>query len=618
MKKIMVVGPKALSNEVVRVLQDLGTVHLTQTEGLEKLAWDGTSSETLSRQEKLLSKLDTLISILSPLRLNASQASLSSSNHEEWINHLSEKCSELVQRKQNLTDEFSILEAYQGTFKNLIPLLQPLEGSQHFEALGSIVGKMEKKKIEALEKEIETLSPGKILIFKRELDGETLGVVLAYPKSQAGLIRSLLNRFGLNELKVPSSLSSYPLQEAVIKMEEKLKEIPKTLQQIEETLREIANQNFHALKLYQAQLEDETTVHKAMKDLGQTQKAFIIKGYNPAKSISKLEKMLNERFKGSIHLEVQDCHEAPVLLDNYRFFKPFELFIKVLRPPKYSSIDPTPYFALFFPIFFGMIMGDIGYGLVFFILGLILRLKTTQELLKHVGEIILISSTYTILFGIVFGECFGDWLEKKEIIHPLRMHLGSTEIVWDRLHSLVPLLILAIAVGVFHVTLGFVLKLIQSIKHRHHHEVIEVIAILISLASLFTLIGVLAHQVPTLAKIPSVILLLIAVPLLIFMKGPMMLMELLSFVGNMLSYARLMAVGVASAYLAFVGNMLGGIVGNVILGAIIAILFHIINMVLAFSPTIQSARLHYVEFFTKFYDSGGRLYQPLSKKRVQV
>jgi V/A-type H+-transporting ATPase subunit I len=298
--------------------------------------------------------------------------------------------------------------------------------------------------------------------------------------------------------------------------------------------------------------------------------------------------------------------------------RPFELFIKILRPPKYGSIDPTPYFAFFFPIFFGLIMGDIGYGLVFLGLALILRFKTKKEMLKNVAEVILMCSGYTIFFGFVFGEFFGDWLEKMGVLHPLKMKMGGTVIEWNRMHSLLPLLILAIAIGVFHVTLGFVLKLIQSVRHRHTHETVEVIAILAALAGLFTLLGVTAQQIPGIAKIPSVIVILISLPLLIFMKGPMMLIELLSFVGNMLSYARLMAVGVASAYLAFVGNMLGGLMGNIIIGAIVAILFHIINMVLAFSPTIQSARLHYVEFFSKFYESGGHLYQPLAKSRKKT
>jgi V/A-type H+-transporting ATPase subunit I len=398
-------------------------------------------------------------------------------------------------------------------------------------------------------------------------------------------------------------------------MEKRIQEIPQTLHQIDSNLESLAREYRRPMETLRVQFQDQTTALKAMKNLGQTQKTFIITGYNPEKALPRLQDKLKKQFQDSVHLEVEDCEEAPVLLHNRRLVRPFELFVKILRPPKYGSIDPTPYFALFFPIFFGLIMGDIGYGIIFLMMGLILRLKTKHEMLKNVAEVILICSGYTILFGFVFGECFGDLLEKMGILHPLKMKIGATVIEWNRMHSLLPLLILAIAIGVFHVTLGFILKLIQSVRHRHTHEAVEVVAILVALAGLFTLIGVLAQQIPALAKIPSVIAILVSVPLLLFMKGPMMLIELLSFVGNMLSYARLMAVGVASAYLAFVGNMLGGLMGNIILGAIIAILFHIINMVLAFSPTIQSARLHYVEFFSKFYESGGHLYQPLAKQQ---
>ncbi|MDP3980702.1 MAG: hypothetical protein Q8Q33_04735, partial [Chlamydiota bacterium] len=292
----------------------------------------------------------------------------------------------------------------------------------------------------------------------------------------------------------------------------------------------------------------------------------------------------------------------------------FEMFMKILRPPIYGSIDPTPFFAFFFPIFFGIIMGDMGYGLVFLFIGLTLRLRTKKITLQYISEIILVCAFYTILFGFIYAEFFGDWLERYHILYPLSLHIGATTIELNRLHALMPLLIMAISIGVFHVILGFLLKLYHSLKHKHHHESIEVVLILITLASLFALIAVLAHSLPALFKMPSVVALLIAIPVLVFMKGPMMLIELLSFVGNMLSYARIMAIGTASAYLAFVANMLGGLTGNIILGGIIVILFHIINMILAFSPIIQSARLHYVEFFSKFYEPGGYHYNPLNKK----
>ncbi|MBI1882944.1 MAG: hypothetical protein HYS08_01895 [Chlamydiae bacterium] len=617
MKKIMVIGPKNLSEEVVHLLQKLGTVHLTQSDSLQKMSLNEKTSQEFAGKEKLISKLETLLSLL-PKPLGKLAETPLGDNMEAWVNEISQKSQDLLQKRQLLSDEWALLQAYGEATKILSPLLASLEGSSHFEALGLIASKKDRNRVESLQKELSLTFTGKVILVQRSVDEDTLGLVLAYPKSLNQNLKSLLNRYGLNELKMPSSLSSYPLQEAVQKMQEKLKQIPQDLKEVDQSLKDLSQQNYSTLLHLKLELEDEMAASKAMRELGQTQKTFVITGYNPEKTLSSLQKTLNEHFQGKIHLEIGECHEAPVLLDNHRWIKPYELFIKVLRPPKYGSIDPTPFFAFFFPIFFGLIMGDIGYGLVFLALGLWLRLSKKQEFLKHVSEIVIVCSLYTILFGFVFGEFFGDFLEKKGILHPLTMHLGGTTIKWDRMHSLIPLLALAIGIGVFHVTLGFILKLIQSIRHRHTHEIIEVIAILVSLAGLFVLIGVLAQQIPTVVKIPSVIALVIGVPLLIYMKGPMMIMELLSFVGNMLSYARLMAVGVASAYLAFVGNMLGGLVGNVILGAIIAILFHIINMALAFSPTIQSARLHYVEFFTKFYESGGSIYQPLARKKVKL
>lgn len=616
MKKVIVAGPKSLAQDAVNLLQEVGTVHLSESQKSGKKLLDEKLSFELSAQEKLLAKFETLISLLgTPSHDKNSNTDSESRNVEPWLNDLSQQCYELSQKKQTLSDELALLNAYKDALKSLVPLLAPLAGSKNFEALGFTITKRESRRLEQMEQELAKLFSGKVMLFKRLIDPETFGLVIAYARSLESQVRSFLNRYGLNELKWPSSLASYSLQEAVKQMEIRSREIPTLLHHIEEEFQKISNEHFNSVQISKSYVQDKISALKARKNLGQTQKTFVLTGFNPQKNIKALEKALQERFGSSVYLGVEDCHEAPTLFQNRRWIRPFELFIKVLRPPKYASIDPTPFFAIFFPIFFGLIMGDMGYGSIFFIIALVLRLKTRQEILKSVSEVILMASTYTIIFGFVFGECFGDWFEKMGLLHPLTMHIGGTEIEWNRMHSLVPLLLLSIGIGVMHVTLGFVLKLVHSLKHRHTHEAVEVIAILVSLAGLFALIGVMAGLVPALFKIPSVIVVLIAIPLLVIMKGPMMLIELLSFVGNMLSYARLMAVGVASAYLAFVGNMMGSLVGNVFLGAIIAITFHIINMVLAFSPTIQSARLHYVEFFTKFYESGGSFYEPLSRSR---
>jgi V/A-type H+-transporting ATPase subunit I len=138
---------------------------------------------------------------------------------------------------------------------------------------------------------------------------------------------------------------------------------------------------------------------------------------------------------------------------------------------------------------------------------------------------------------------------------------------------------------------------------------------LIGLMALFLIVGVLARQLPESLMTPGIVLMMVGIVLLStplgwlgVLMGPI---EFIGLIGNILSYLRIAAIGLASVYLAEVANEVAGAAGNIVVGAILTILIHALNLVLgAFSPTIHSLRLHYVEFFRKFYEGGGRPYQP--------
>ena len=141
---------------------------------------------------------------------------------------------------------------------------------------------------------------------------------------------------------------------------------------------------------------------------------------------------------------------------------------------------------------------------------------------------------------------------------------------------------------------------------------------LVALIALFLLTAVLADFLPASLLTPVVALLIVALVILIYTMGrlgPLLgPLEVVGAVGNILSYLRIAAVGLASVYLAQVANELVGAVGNLFVGLIIATLLHALNIALgAFSPTIQSLRLHYVEFFSKFYEGGGQPFQPFQR-----
>jgi V/A-type H+-transporting ATPase subunit I len=172
-----------------------------------------------------------------------------------------------------------------------------------------------------------------------------------------------------------------------------------------------------------------------------------------------------------------------------------------------------------------------------------------------------------------------------------------------------------VAVGAAHIVLGLLLGVWEAVRQRQRHHLLERGGMLLGLFGLFLLVAVLAERLPTGLLTPAVAMLIIGIVLLSssmgwigILLGPI---EFIGLLGNILSYLRIAAVGLASVYVAKLANDLAGTLGSIIIGVLIAVLFHALNLVLgAFSPTIHSMRLHYVEFFRKFYEGGGRPFEP--------
>jgi V/A-type H+-transporting ATPase subunit I len=167
-----------------------------------------------------------------------------------------------------------------------------------------------------------------------------------------------------------------------------------------------------------------------------------------------------------------------------------------------------------------------------------------------------------------------------------------------------------VALGAVHILLGLGLGVASNIRRHPRHALgsgISALMIVLIILALLAAVDVL----PRLFFTPAVIGVLAAFPLLIVLEGLVAPVELLSTLGNILSYARIMALGVASVMLAVVANKMVGAIGSLAVGIVFALLFHLVNFAIAlFSPTIHALRLHYVEFFGKFYGPGGVRYQP--------
>ncbi|MDX1775891.1 MAG: hypothetical protein R3297_04865, partial [Desulfobulbales bacterium] len=296
------------------------------------------------------------------------------------------------------------------------------------------------------------------------------------------------------------------------------------------------------------------------------------------------------------------------VLQNPKYFKPFENFTRLLPLPSYTSFDPTPFIGLFFPLFFGLILGDAGYGIILLIIAAVAsRLVKKNQLLMDGISILKVCSLYAIIFGILYGEFLGDFGHTV---------LGMKPLFIDRQKHIIPMLYFTMAIGLAHVSLGLAFGIVSALRRQTKKEALVKFLNIIFIVLIMSLIITFIGYIPELMTRPLIITILILCPLLFFSGGLLAPLELLKNIGNIISYVRIMAIGLTSVLLANIANQLSGLTGDIILGLIIGGIIHLIGIIIGvFSSSIHSLRLHYVEFFDKFIELGGRKYKPFSSSQ---
>ncbi len=500
-------------------------------------------------------------------------------------------------------------------YQDLLPALESLLGDVGEEnGLLAVIGVTfnSREMVTQLEKIFNRLCTGRFDILTAETaKGDLVGIIAVEPELAETIKRSLVDE-QVPELTFPDAFADLKLPEKIRYLRKRMAEIGQQRQLLASRRETLARRWLPIYRRVDAWLDRQLAVLQATASVFETGHCFVIVGWIPENRLAELRQRFEEDFGGRIAVEKLDLLESdlervPVALMNPLYFRPFEILTRLLPLPSYGSFDPTPFLGIFFPLFFGMILGDIGYGMLLVVLTLFLLAVPRREPWHDVARVLGVCAAYTILFGLLYGELFGDWGTAKLGLHPL---------LFERSEAIAPMLFFSLAVGVMHVLLGLLLGLYKAWRHRQPRKAMFKMLQIVVIVALVLMALIALYPEFEIGFGPILVLVVAAIPLMVLFGGMLAPLELLKSIGNIISYTRIMAIGLTSVLLAIIANRLGGMTGSLLAGILVAGMLHLFNLALGiFAPTVHALRLHYVEFFSKFFEGGGRRYTPLGGQK---
>ena len=357
-----------------------------------------------------------------------------------------------------------------------------------------------------------------------------------------------------------------------------------------------------------------------------TKNAFIIEGWIPTKNLADVQRDVDSVTDGHVMVATDESEQisaekVPIALENPMPSQPFEVLVKAFALPKYNEIDPTMFVALIYPFLFALMLGDIGYGAVIIGIGLVVQRRLKSKGIRDLARILVYAGVLSVVFGFIYNEFFGVELFGASGLIPSFYAYPMV----PRFDNIATLLVFTLVIGILMLTLGYILGFVNEYRqHGVKHAVFTKASWLLLLwGGVLVVIEILPPLTKAAAISISPALLagfgiaVIGLVLLLVGEGIVGITELPTLLSNVLSYSRLLSIGVSSLGIALAVNKLsyalffskGGFF--VIFGVILLIIGHAVNTALGILDSgLQSLRLHYVEFFTKFYRGGGMKYRP--------
>jgi len=629
MVKIEIVGLLDILDDVLDFLQQIGTVQIDEIPTVEdhrhphlrRIHLDEKKEYLLDKYKELSETVSEILDVIgdaniAEVPLNATirdeLQKLSPDELLKQITQVSKNVRRLARQRRNLVQDMESAEQYEHLIHSFLPFLEKAGPPGEMEQIGVVLKRRESSVLPVLKRRIEEITGPESFVFHQKMPDDNTGVFIVVAPEDLPQVREFLSNEGVAEYHIPREFRKKSFLESIETIRNRINEIPREIEKIDQKLLEIKKSHAALLRFIQTISTNRLNQLKILSRLVRTRYTFVVSGWTPSDSFDMLQQKLHERFCNQVHagkvvINDLDFLHIPTHLTNRGIFRSSEILMKLLPPPKYGNLDATPFIAIFFPLFFGVILGDMAYGLILLVLAGIVKWKVSKDsIISDVGTVALAAGISTVIFGFIYGEFLGNFGSRFGIqpIAPWLHREGAIEV----------LLLLALCLGTLHVILGFILKIYVSILSRHVKGAIEGLAKIIVILGIIGIIAQLFIGFSEIVRYISYALLGFGLCGILFSEGFIGFLEIFSVLGNILSYSRIMAIGLASVILASVANRLAEASHNIIAAILIGTTIHLINFTMGlFSPAIHSLRLHYVEFFSKFFVASGKQFQPFKK-----
>jgi V/A-type H+-transporting ATPase subunit I len=655
MARVEIIGPKNRFFEVVTLLHEQGTLHIEDLSKkigsgempVEQMAVAVGQAGERERMEDLLIRVRAIIKALHLPGTSIDEVSRQKEYLKLWklgsgelsdevvkvIDEVEERTATLAQTQSEIENEISLLGRYEPILHKIQPLARQIVTTGAFDSVALLIARRYKGLLEQLKEELDTITHKQCDIVSTDVDEDTTAAIVVFSRTYSEPVHKFLAMENVNQIRLPNDMQGLPFDQAYDSIRERRKTLPDDLKGIRLELETMSAKWLLRLTTIRDVLTDKIDEISAIPKFGQTEYAFVITGWLPASDLGELKSDLVASFGQDVivnQMEIgeKDFEDTPVALKNPKALAPFEFILNARGIPRYGTLDATWMLFVFYPLFFGMIVGDVGYGLVMLGLVVWLRLKFKEnEGIQLATAILGPACTAVVAFGFLYGEFFGNLLGNEYFNVIQKIYPLGIELPFNRVKFVTIFMVLAIGVGVVQVLLGLAFGVVNALRTKNKHHLYERGGVLTLFVGIFlaVAVGVMFSQWEGSVWVLSAFAALAFAGFIYAIRGGgiMGVVETLETASGMASYIRIMAVGLGGAIFADAINQIvlktAGGAGKVsalglVLGIVVGILLHGLNLIIsAFSPTIHALRLNFLEFFGRFYEVGTKAYSPFHK-----